>query len=346
MAAPPVTRESLAAVPFQRLAEILGSKSRALATRRWLFSAETPQTLPERIPGVAPQPWAALRQEMDLPQWSIGARLAADDGTVKFTVRFPGAAVETVLIPARGRSTVCLSSQSGCTRSCRFCATATLDFDRSLTAGEIVMQYALARAEAPPEAPARNIVFMGMGEPMDNLDAVMTAIDRLCEEGEPRLAAEHITVSTSGVVPGMRRFLKESQRGHLALSLNATNDALRTRLMPHNRTWPIAQLLEVLRDDYRGLSGRRYFIEYILFDGINDSDADAAGLVALLRGLPTHVNLIPFNTFAELPFAPSPRERVLAFRRIVHDGGLRCLIRRPRGRDVAAACGQLARTAG
>lgn len=340
-------RSELPAVPFSQLTELLGSKSRALATRRWLFGGgRPPKVLPERIPGVAPEAWATLRARAALPPWSIGERLASDDGTVKYGVRFGDATVETVLIPSRGRSTVCLSSQSGCTRRCRFCATATIDFTRGLTAGEIVLQYAIARAEAPEGSPARNIVFMGMGEPMDNLDAVMTAIDRLCEEGEPRLAAEHITVSTSGVVPGMRRFLKEGRRGHLALSLNATNDKLRTKLMPHNRTWPIAQLLEVLREDYRAESGRRYFIEYILFDGINDGDADARALVGLLSGLPTHVNLIPFNPFEDLPFAPSPFDRVLAFRKIVHDGGLRCLIRRPRGRDVAAACGQLALTAG
>ncbi len=333
----------LPAVPVAQLTEILGSKSRALATKRWLFAGAPPARMPRRIPGVAPQAWDALRQRTEMPSWSLGERLESSDGTVKYALRFGDATVETVLIPARGRSTVCLSCQAGCTRRCRFCATATLGYARGLTPGEIVLQYAIARAEAPAAAPARNIVFMGMGEPMDNLDAVMTAIDRLCEEGEPRLAAEHITVSTSGVVPGMRRFLREG-RGHLALSLNATEDGLRTKLMPHNRTWPIAELLDVLREDYRKKSGRRYFIEYVLFDSLNDSDAEARRLGGLLAGLPTHVNLIPFNPFSGLPFAPSPLERVLAFRKIVHDGGVRCLIRRPRGRDVAAACGQLALT--
>lgn len=345
MSLPSAASPTLPGLPFSELTAILGSKSRALAARRWLFDGPPPTDLPERIPGVAPEPWARLLSQVTLPPWSLGERLASDDGTVKYAVCFGDATVETVLIPARGRSTVCLSSQAGCTRRCRFCATATMDFTRGLSAGEIVLQYAIARSEAPAHAPARNIVFMGMGEPMDNLDNVLAAIERLCEEGEPRLASEHITVSTSGIVPGMRRFLREG-RGHLALSLNATNDTLRTKLMPHNKTWPVAELLEVLREDYRAASGRRYFIEYVLFDGINDTDADADALVGLLSGLPTHVNLIPFNPLADLPFAPSPLTRVLAFRKIVHDGGVRCLIRRPRGRDVAAACGQLALTSG
>lgn len=336
----------LPALPFDRLVATLGNKSRALAARRWLFDDTVPRRIPERIPGVTPGAWAAVREATMLPEWKVGGRHASDDGTLKYAVTFGDATIETVLIPARGRSTVCLSSQAGCTRRCGFCATATLAYSRSLTAGEIVLQYAIARAEAERSSspPARNIVFMGMGEPMDNLDNVMSAIDRLCEEGVPRLASEHITVSTSGIVPGMRRFLKEG-RGHLALSLNATTDTLRTKLMPHNRRWPIDELLSVLREDYRGESGRRYFVEYVLFDGLNDSDDDARRLVSLLGALPTHVNLIPFNPFTELPFRPSPFERILRFRRIVHDGGIRCLIRRPRGRDVAAACGQLALTA-
>jgi len=184
--------------------------------------------------------------------------------------------VETVLIPGPGRSTVCVSSQSGCTRHCQFCATATLGFTRPLAAGEIVLQYLVARAAAPREDPARNVVFMGMGEPMDNLDAVLAAVNRLTDEGAPRLSAANVTVSTSGVVPGMERFLRECP-AHLALSLNATTDAQRERLMPHNKVWPIAALLDTLRVDHGRGSGRRYFIEYVLWEGVNDSDADSTG---------------------------------------------------------------------
>jgi 23S rRNA (adenine2503-C2)-methyltransferase len=237
---------------------------------------------------------------------------------------------------------VCVSSQAGCTRHCRFCATATLGFARNLTAGEIVLQYAVARAEAPPERPARNVVFMGMGEPMDNLDEVLTAVTVLTEEAAPRLSSSHVTVSTSGVLPEMKRFLRES-RAHLALSLNATTDEQRERLMPHNRVWPIASLLDALREDQALGSRRRYFIEYVVWQDVNDTDEDARRLGALLTGLPAHVNLIPHNAFEGSPLRAPSDERVLAFQARVQETGLRCLVRWPRGREVAAACGQLAR---
>jgi 23S rRNA (adenine2503-C2)-methyltransferase len=199
----------------------------------------------------------------------------------------------------------------------------------------------LAQGEAPADAPARNIVFMGMGEPMDNLDEVMSAVDRLLEPPLPRVGPGHITVSTSGVLPGIQRFLREG-RGHLALSLNATTDAAREALMPHNRQWPIGDLLDALREDQRRGSGRRYFIEYVLWDGVNDSHEDAGRLVRLLEGLNAHVNLIPHNPFAENALRPSAPERVRAFQKQLQDAGLRALVRTPRGRDIAAACGQLA----
>jgi 23S rRNA (adenine2503-C2)-methyltransferase len=182
---------------------------------------------------------------------------------------------------------------------------------------------------------------MGMGEPMDNLDEVLAAVERLTEAAAPRLAWSHVTVSTSGVLPGMKRFLAES-RAHLALSLNATTDEQRERLMPHNRVWPIRDLLGALREDQARGGGREYFVEYVLWDGVNDTPEDAARLVALLSGLRARVNLIPHNPFEGSALRPSPEERVRAFQSLVHSAGIRCLIRWPRGRDIAAACGQLA----
>jgi 23S rRNA (adenine2503-C2)-methyltransferase len=290
---------------------------------------------------VSPRAWASLRAEASLPQWRIAARQRAADGTTKLALELAGATVETVLIPGQGRSTVCVSSQAGCTRHCTFCATATLGFTRQLGAGEMVLQYLVARAEAPADAPARNVVFMGMGEPMDNLDEVLGAVNRLVEEGAPRLSNEHVTVSTSGVLPGMKRFLRESP-ARLALSLNATTDELRQRLMPHNRTWPIAALLDALREDQARGGRRRYLVEYVMWDGLNDADADAERLAHLLAGIHAHVNLIPHNPFDGSPLRPSPRERVLQFQERVRAGGVRCLVRWPRGADIAAACGQLA----
>jgi 23S rRNA (adenine2503-C2)-methyltransferase len=325
------------------LSERLGSRTRALAARRWLYACRpVPTHLPERIAGVAPSAWDEAREGAPLPEWRLAERTESVDGTVKYALDVAGATIETVLIPTDDRSTVCVSSQSGCSRKCGFCATATLGFGRQLTPGEIVLQYLVAQSEAPAASPARNVVFMGMGEPMDNLEAVMAAVDRLLEPPVPRLGAGHVTVSTSGVLPGLKRFLKEG-RGHLALSLNATTDVARETLMPHNRQWPIGDLLDALREDQRRGSRRRYFIEYVLWDGVNDSDEDAARLIALLTGLPAHVNLIPHNAFEGNALRPSPVERVTRFQSLLHAGGVRALVRTPRGREIAAACGQLAR---
>jgi 23S rRNA (adenine2503-C2)-methyltransferase len=333
---------SFAGISLPALTAMLGSRTRALAARRWLYTSRpVPASLPPRIPGVAPGPWRDLAARVSPPRFAVAERAASADGTVKLALDVEGAAFETVLIPSARRSTVCVSSQAGCTRACRFCATATLGFSRPLTAAEIVLQYLLAAAEAPAGAPLRNVVFMGMGEPMDNLDEVMAAIDRLLEPPLPRLAEAHVTVSTSGVLPGMRRFLREG-RGHLALSLNATTDAVRESLMPHGRQWPIGALLEALREDQRRGTGRRYFIEYVLWDGVNDSAEDARRLVALLAGLRAHVNLIPHNAFASSALRAPAAAAVSRFQALVAAGGIRCLVRSPRGRDIAAACGQLA----
>ncbi len=338
---------SFPALSFAELAARLGSRTRALQARRWLYAGgePPPAELPEIIPGVSAASWRAVRESAPLPAWRALARQQAEDGTLKLALELgtgaQAALAETVLIPGPGRSTVCLSSQSGCSRRCAFCATATLGFRRQLDCGEILMQYALARAAAPADAPARNVVFMGMGEPLDNLDAVLPAVERLTDEGAPGLGAAHVTVSTAGVLPGMRRFLRAS-RAQLALSLNATSDAQREALMPHNRAWPIAALLGALRDDAASGSGRRYFIEYVLLRGVNDTDDDARRLVALLAGLPAHVNLIPGNAYTGGAFAAPDDERARRFQRLLAEARLRAIIRWPRGRGIAAACGQLA----
>ena len=184
-----------------------------------------PSALPDRIPGVSIAAWAAVRSETPMPSWRIAARREAPDGTIRLALHLAGATVETVLIPSRGHSTVCVSSQAGCTRHCRFCATATLGFARQLSAGEIVLQYLVARALAPAQAPARNVVFMGMGEPMDNLEAVLAAVSRLTDEGAPRLSATNVTVSTTGVVPGMERFLRSARAPRLSLTRQPTRSA-------------------------------------------------------------------------------------------------------------------------
>ncbi len=323
----------------------LQSRARALAAARWLHSGALHPALPKSVPGVSHRVWGPFAQKVELAWPAVLARQESPDGTTKYALSLDGAKVETVRIPAKGRSTVCVSSQAGCTRRCVFCATPALGFTRNLTAGEMVAQYALARAEAPKHAPARNVVFMGMGEPFDNLEEVLKAVRILTQSPAPQLKAQSVTVSTSGVLPGLQRFLKES-KASLALSLNATEDETRAKLMPHTRTWPLSSLLDALKADAVSNPRRDHFIEYVLFDGVNDTPADAARLVQLLRGVRARVNLIPYNPYTAGPGGPGlkpPSEaRLLDFHRRVVEAGLLCLIRWPRGREIAAACGQLA----
>jgi len=332
----------LLASPLARLADVLGSRTRAVALRKWTYAARpAPLALPERIPGVAQSQWATMREQASFPTWRLVDRRESADGTVKYAIDFSGATVETVLIPGPLRSTVCVSSQVGCTRRCTFCATATLGFRRQLTPAEILVQYLVAAAEAPSARPARNVVFMGMGEPMDNLDAVLLAVDRLIENPVPGLAEEHVTVSTSGVLPGLKRFLAEG-RGQLAVTLSATTDAVREQLIPHSRHWPISDLLAALAADPRACPGRRHLIAYVLWDSVNDSDEDAHRLGQLLMGLPVHINLIPHNPVPSSALRPSSAARIKRFHAILRAHKLPCVIRQPRGPEIAAACGQLA----
>ncbi len=322
------------------LKPLLGSESRALALRRALLAGPL-SSLPSKVPGVAESVLGPLRASLALPSARIASTLQAGDGTTKWAMEFgDGLSAETVLIPSRTRGTVCVSSQSGCTRACAFCATATMGFRRNLTAGEIVHQYLIARDAAESAGlEASNVVFMGMGEPLDNLDAVLAAARSLVDVF-PGLSPRRVTVSTSGVVPRMARFLRES-RASLALSLNASDDETRTRIIPHNRTWPLASIMNVLREA-AAERPRRFFIEYVQLPGLNDSAADAARIAVLLRGLDVHVNVIPHNPFPGSPFQAPAREDTLRFHDQIKAQGLAGIIRWPRGREVAGACGQLA----
>jgi len=245
------------------------------------------------------------------------------------------------------RSTLCVSSQAGCGMACPFCATGQGGLDRNLSTAEIVDQVRAACAALGagdlPGGPGRlnNVVFMGMGEPMDNLDAVLLAVDRLIENPVPGLAEEHVTVSTSGVLPGLKRFLAEG-RGQLAVTLSATTDAVREQLIPHSRHWPISDLLAALAADPRACPGRRHLIAYVLWDSVNDSDEDAHRLGQLLMGLPVHINLIPHNPVPSSALRPSSAARIKRFHAILRAHKLPCVIRQPRGPEIAAACGQLA----
>lgn len=265
---------------------------------------------------------------------------ASEDGTRKFLLELEdGHHIETVLIPEEGHDTLCVSTQVGCAMGCRICRTAAIGFRRNLRAGEIVSQLLVVRRHVP-DARITNLVFMGMGEPLANLVNTVNAIRVLTHPNGPGISWRRLTVSTSGLVPGIRE-LARRVRAKLAVSLNAVTDEQRSAIMPVNDRYPIAELLQAVRD-YPLPRRDRVAIEYVLIRGFNDSDADARQLVRILNPIRAKVNLIALNDQG-LPDlrAPEP-ERVLRFQEILMSRSLITIIRRSRGRDILAACGQLA----
>jgi 23S rRNA (adenine2503-C2)-methyltransferase len=265
------------------------------------------------------------------------------DGAVKFGFRLEdGHLIESVLIPEEDRSTLCVSSQVGCAMGCRFCLTGGMGFSRNLSVAEIINQVCAVRdwALARDMGPVTNIVFMGMGEPLANFANLLDAISLLTEQRGLDFSNRHITVSTCGLVPQMRQ-LGEQTDVNLAVSLHAVDDVTRSDLMPINKRYPIAELIETCRT-YRQKRRKRIMFEYTLFDGINDSDGDAKKLARLLREVPCKINLLSVNPAGGEMFNKPDSERVLAFQKILRDRDFTVFIRQSRGTDIAAACGQLA----
>lgn len=283
-----------------------------------------------------------LAEETRIGLPEVQGRSISEDGTVKLLLRLDdGSFIETVHIPEEKRDTLCISSQVGCDVGCTFCLTARMGFKRNLRAGEIVGQVLLMIREGLVRDGGFNIVFMGMGEPLYNYRNVMKAFRLLTDPDGMNLSYRKITVSTSGVVPVLRRMAGESMLPNLAISLNATTDEVRDRIMPINRRWPLGELLEACRRlplEPR----RRITIEYVLLAGENDSDEDARRLVGLLRGLPVKVNLIPYNPNPGLDHRRPSATRVARFQEILSAAYVANFVRKTRGDDVSAACGQLA----
>jgi 23S rRNA (adenine2503-C2)-methyltransferase len=297
---------------------------------------------------------AALREAVDRAfrlDTLTDTELQPGDGgqTVKALHRLSdGALVESVLMhyPARGanreRNTVCISSQAGCAVGCPFCATGELGFTRDLETAEIVDQVRnAARRLTAAGRRLTNVVFMGMGEPLLNLDRVLEALTALSDPSRFGLGARHITVSTSGVVPGMRRLTGLGPQFTLAVSLHAARDPLRDVLVPLNRRWPVAEVVAAARD-HAETTGRRISYEVTLIDGVNDTPADADAMAELLRGDLCHVNLIPMNLVAHTPWQASPIDRIERFAARLRRDRIAVTIRRNRGQEIGAACGQLA----
>ena len=283
----------------------------------------------------------ALRLARDLHWPACRIATHQEEGRVlKFaTELFDGARVESVIIPARDRSTLCVSSQVGCRMACQFCATGNMGFVRDLNVEEIVWQVYAARFLL--KRPVDNVVFMGMGEPLDNVASVLQAVRVMSDQHGLDIACSHVTLSTAGHVDGIRALAATPPpRPRLAVSLHATDDRLRSRLMPINRKYPLAQLKEALQEFPFGKRGL-VFIEYVLLAEVNDSRADASNLAWYLGGIPVRVNIIAYNGGGSSPFAAPSAEHVARFRAWLTEEGLFVQVRSSRGDGVMAACGQL-----
>ena len=286
---------------------------------------------------------ARLDDELSTALTAVTESVSDNGDTVKFLWELDGGGrIETVLMLYADRATVCVSSQAGCAMACGFCATGQAGFTRHLTVGEIVEQVVRASQRAKQLGRrVSNIVFMGMGEPMANLDAVWTATERF--HGDLGLSARHITISTVGIIPGIRSLADRSLPVNLAVSLHAANDTLRDELVPINRRYPIADLMDAC-EDYLDAKHRRVSFEWAMIDEVNDRDSDARELAALCRRLSphAHVNLIPLNPTPGYPTTGTSLRRVEAFRDLLESLGANATVRRNRGTDIDAACGQLA----
>lgn len=267
------------------------------------------------------------------------------DGTKKWLLKLhDGHCIETVLIPERARATLCVSSQVGCALKCSFCATGFYGFKRHLSAQEIIAQLWLVmhrlQVDDPQPIMPTNVVFMGMGEPLHNLDAVLKAIHLMLSDYAYGLSKYRVTVSTSGLVPAMLK-LKEATDASLAISLHAPNNEDRNHLVPINRKYPLEQLLPVCRDYFSKASRRKVTMEYVMLRNVNDSLRHAKQLIRQLQGIPCKVNLIPFNTFSASSHQPSTPESIKVFKEALTKAGYVCTVRKQRGDDIAGACGQL-----
>jgi 23S rRNA (adenine2503-C2)-methyltransferase len=283
---------------------------------------------------------------------AIVEKKISTDGTRKYLLRLSGGhEIETVFIPETDRGTLCISSQVGCTLTCPFCHTGTQKLVRNLNPSEMIGQVLIAREdlnEWPTEQNNRagqprklsNIVLMGMGEPLYNFDAVRDAMNIAMDPAGIALSRRRITLSTSGVVPEIGK-VGDEIGCMLAISFHATTDEVRNKLVPINKRWNISQLLQALRDYPRLSNSERITFEYVMIDKVNDSDEDARRLIALIKGIPAKINLIPFNEWPGAPYKRSSNNRIRAFADIIHNAGYSSPIRKPRGEDIMAACGQL-----
>ena len=350
-------RPSLVGLPRPALKAALeaaglpGREAGMRARQLWGWLYRRGETEPAAMTDLSKGVRSALGDRFDLSRPELVTRQVSEDGTRKYLLRVAGGhEVEAVYIPEEDRGTLCVSSQVGCTLTCPFCHTGTQKLVRNLSAAEIVGQILVCRDDLGewPEAGVRpperrllsNIVLMGMGEPLYNFESVRDAMLVAMDQEGLALSRRRITLSTSGVVPTIARWGAEAGT-LLAISLHATTDDLRDALVPLNRKYKLAQLFEAIRAYPRLSNAERVTFEYVMLDGVNDSDADAKRLLGLIAGIPAKINLIPFNAWPGAPYRRSSWERIEAFAEIVNRAGYASPIRTPRGQDILAACGQL-----
>lgn len=331
----------------------LGEKSfRAQQVLKWIYHSGVIDF--DRMTNLSKALRAALSEKAAIVLPEVVTDQLSADGTRKWLLRLAdGNCIETVFIPDGERGTLCVSSQVGCPLDCAFCVTAQQGFNRNLTSGEIIGQVWLANQRLgatrgdgawPGVNDTRvitNVVLMGMGEPLLNVDNVVRACQLMIDDLGFGLSKRRVTLSTAGIVPALER-LNDLVDVSLAVSLHAVTDELRNQLVPINRKYPIAQLLAACRRFISGDTRRRITWEYIMLAGINDSLEDARQLVKLLQGIPSKLNLIPFNPYPGAPYAPSAEPELNAFRDVLIKAGIMAVTRKPRGQDIDAACGQLA----
>lgn len=368
----PPTPTTLLGLSYQELTNLVLESGQPAYRAQQLFDALYRQRI-DAVDKISTLP-TDYRTQLASVGWRVGIpsvarKFTSSDGTVRYLIEMAdGETVETVWMPegdggesgdgseagdeieaaivpttAWRRATICVSSQVGCAVNCRFCFTALLGVKRNLTSGEIVGQIVAVLRDQGVEPPLQrvNLVFMGMGEPFLNYENFMKAVGLLVDGvGIPE---SRMTVSTAGIVPRIRDLGREAVRPKLAISLNASNDALRTEVMPLNRKWNLSELIGAARE-FPLRARERLTFEYVLLEGINDAAHHARELADLVRGIRAKVNLIALNPGNELPYRTPAHERVLEFQRILVDAGIATFIRRPRGRDIFAACGQLKRT--
>ncbi|HEU5236374.1 MAG TPA: 23S rRNA (adenine(2503)-C(2))-methyltransferase RlmN [Pyrinomonadaceae bacterium] len=342
----------LAGLTQAGLSEFVGSLGEPAYRARQIFAGVHARRLPSfaEMTDLPKELRAKLDTRAVISTLTLESRYISSDGTRRYLFKtHDNRPVETVFIPEERRDTICFSSQSGCPLQCTFCLTAQLGLLRNLTAGEIVEQIIVALNDAygiGVKTPrGTNLVGMGAGEPFLNFDQLMKAIRIMKEPSGLHIVPNRITVSTAGIVPRIRELASITDRPHLAISLAAPNDELRDQLMPINKKWPIEELLSACREFEKSLKrNERFTFEYVMLDGVNDSDEDARQLANLINRHRLHakVNLIPHNPAEPLPYQPSSPERVESFRKILESKGVHTFVRRPRGRDILAACGQLA----